>query len=56
VDALRAALTSVLADSTLQAVRDRLLLTGIDLRPDPHFSRSRQLERAALDLSYPALA
>jgi len=56
VDALREALAAVLEDSSLQAVRDRLLLTGVDLRPDPHLSRSRQLERAALDLSYPALA
>ena len=54
--ALRAALAHVHADPTLAAVRDALLLTGIDFAVDEDYVEVRQLERDALERGYPQLA
>jgi ABC-type phosphate/phosphonate transport system substrate-binding protein len=54
--ALRAALAHVHADPALAAVRDALLLTGIDFAVDEDYVEVRQLERDALERGYPQLA
>jgi hypothetical protein len=56
VPALRAALAHVHADPALAAVRDALLLTGIDFAVDEDYVEVRQLERDALERGYPQLA
>jgi ABC-type phosphate/phosphonate transport system substrate-binding protein len=56
VSALRAALAEVQADPALAAVRDALLLTGIDFTVDEDYVEVRQLERAALERGYPQVA
>jgi ABC-type phosphate/phosphonate transport system substrate-binding protein len=54
--ALRAALAHVHADPALAAVRDALLLTGIDFAVDEDYVEVRQLERDARECGYPQLA
>ena len=54
--ALRAALGEVQADPALAAVRDALLLTGIDFAVDESYVEVRQLEHEALERGYPQLA
>jgi ABC-type phosphate/phosphonate transport system substrate-binding protein len=56
VSALRAALADVHADPALAAVRDALLLAGIDFAVDEDYVEVRQLERNALERGYPQLA
>jgi ABC-type phosphate/phosphonate transport system substrate-binding protein len=56
VSALRTALTDVQADPALLAVRDALLLTGIDFTVDEDYVEVRQLERDALGRGYPQVA
>jgi ABC-type phosphate/phosphonate transport system substrate-binding protein len=56
VAALRAALAQVLADPALAAVRDALLLTGIDFTVDEDYVEVRQIERDALERGYPQVA
>jgi len=56
LDALRSALDAVMTDASLQKVRERLYLDGVDLQPDIRLSRLRQLERSAAAWAYPALA
>jgi ABC-type phosphate/phosphonate transport system substrate-binding protein len=55
LEALRASLASVLADSAMNSVRESLFLEGVDLRPDATLSRPQQLEREAIELQYPVL-
>jgi len=43
-------------DPALAAVRDALLLTGIDFAVDEDYVEVRQLERDALERGYPQLA
>ena len=52
LDALRSALAAL---TSLRSTRDRLLLEGVDLQPDPKLTRLRQLEHAAAALGYPEL-
>jgi ABC-type phosphate/phosphonate transport system substrate-binding protein len=54
--ALRTALAEVQADPALEAVRDALLVTGIDFAVDEDYVEVRQLERGALEHGYPQLA
>ena len=54
--ALRAALAEVQSDPALAAVRDALLLTGIDFAVDEDYVEVRRLEREALELGYPQVA
>lgn len=56
VAALRAALAEVQADPALAALRDALLLTGIDFAVDEDYAEVRQLERGALERGYPEVA
>jgi ABC-type phosphate/phosphonate transport system substrate-binding protein len=53
--ALRAALTAVVEDPSIAPLCARLLLTGIDVAPDPGFTRVLSLERDAAALGYPVL-
>lgn len=53
--ALRAALASVLADSALAAVRERLFLEGFDFEPATDFAAVLGLERQAIESGYPVL-
>ena len=55
LDALRSALAALISDTSLRSTRDRLLLEGVDLQPDPKLTRLRQLEHAAAALGYPEL-
>ena len=55
VAALRSAFVSVLSDPSTRALRERLLLDGVDLQPDAGLVRLRQLERTAIDAGYPLL-
>jgi ABC-type phosphate/phosphonate transport system substrate-binding protein len=52
---LRGALSAVFADLTLDSIRARLLLGGIDLAPDESFTEVLRLKRNAADLGYPIL-
>jgi ABC-type phosphate/phosphonate transport system substrate-binding protein len=56
VAALRAALALVLADPALAAVRDALLLSGVDFTVDEDYIEVRQLARDALERGYPQVA
>jgi ABC-type phosphate/phosphonate transport system substrate-binding protein len=56
VSALCAALGQVLADPALAAVRDALLLSGIDFTVDEDYVEVRKLERDALERGYPQVA
>jgi ABC-type phosphate/phosphonate transport system substrate-binding protein len=56
VPVLRAALAYVQADPALAAVRDALLITGIDFTVDEDYVEVRELERAAVELGYPQVA
>jgi ABC-type phosphate/phosphonate transport system substrate-binding protein len=56
VPSLRAALAQVLADAALAAVREALLITGIDFAVDEDYLEVRRLERDALELGYPQVA
>ncbi len=51
--ALRSALTHVIADSALRAVREALFLDGIDAAPDASFAQVLSLERDAAEFGYP---
>ena len=53
---LRTALALVLADPALAAVRDALLLTGVDFEIDEDYVEVRQLERGAVERGYPQVA
>jgi ABC-type phosphate/phosphonate transport system substrate-binding protein len=53
VNTLRAALADVFADPALRFVRELLLLEGIDLEPDGHFTEVLRLERQAAELGFP---
>jgi ABC-type phosphate/phosphonate transport system substrate-binding protein len=55
VAAVRDALESVCGDPALAAVRDTLLLEGLDLAPDMTFGRVLELEQQAERWRYPAL-
>jgi ABC-type phosphate/phosphonate transport system substrate-binding protein len=56
VAALRAALIEVQADPAVAALRDALLLAGIDFAVDEDYVEVRQLEREALERGYPQVA
>jgi len=56
VPVLRTALALVLADPALAAVRDALLLTGVDFEIDEDYVEVRQLERGAVERGYPQVA
>ena len=49
---LRSALAAAMGDRSLEPVRQRLLLGGIDLNPDATLSRVLRLEREARELHY----
>ncbi len=55
IRALRSALADVLSDASLAAVREQLLLGGIDFEPDADFTAVRYLERQAVGSRYPTL-
>ncbi len=55
VDALRIALAAVFSDPALSAVRERLLLDGIDLEPRESFSQVLALARDAAESGFPIL-
>jgi ABC-type phosphate/phosphonate transport system substrate-binding protein len=55
VGALRSALADVFADSKLTSARERLLLGGVDLRPEEGFAEVLGLEREAVGKGYPAV-
>jgi hypothetical protein len=48
-------LADVLSDASLAAVREQLLLGGIDFEPDADFTAVRYLERQAVGSRYPTL-
>jgi ABC-type phosphate/phosphonate transport system substrate-binding protein len=52
VRALRAALAAVFADEALAAVREQLLLSGIDLQPQEGFAEVLALERESVERGY----
>jgi len=56
LSALRAVLAEVQTDPALAAVRDALLLTGVDFTVDENYTEVRQLERDALERGYPQVA
>jgi ABC-type phosphate/phosphonate transport system substrate-binding protein len=53
--ALRSALASAVADSTLSAVCERLFLDGFDFEPDGRFTKVLDSERQAAQFGYPVL-
>lgn len=53
--ALRAALTDVIADSSMEDVRKQLFLEGFDVAPADDFAAVLNLERRAVELGYPVL-
>ena len=55
VQALRSALADVFDDDGLAAVRERLLLSGVDLRPTEGFEEVLALERGAVERGYPTV-
>jgi ABC-type phosphate/phosphonate transport system substrate-binding protein len=55
VHALRFALADVFDDDGLAAVRERLFLSGVDLRPREGFEQVLRLEREAVEAGYPAI-
>jgi ABC-type phosphate/phosphonate transport system substrate-binding protein len=55
LQAIRFSLAAVLADRSLDTVREQLFLEGIDLHPDAGFSGVMRLQRAAIDLGYPVI-
>jgi ABC-type phosphate/phosphonate transport system substrate-binding protein len=55
LQALRFALASAIADSTLGVVRERLFLDGFDFEPAGDFRAVLDLERRAVEFGYPAL-
>jgi ABC-type phosphate/phosphonate transport system substrate-binding protein len=55
VEALRSCLEAVLSDAALAWVRELLLLDGVDVAPDVHFTAVLNLQREAIDLGYPTL-
>jgi ABC-type phosphate/phosphonate transport system substrate-binding protein len=52
---LRSSLSTVLADRSLDTVRERLFLDGVDLLPVDGFSEVLRLERKAVELGYPVV-
>jgi ABC-type phosphate/phosphonate transport system substrate-binding protein len=52
VRALRAALAAVFADEALAAVREQLLLSGVDLQPKEGFAEVLALERESVERGY----
>ena len=54
--ALRSALAAVVSDRLSRPICERLLLKGVDLRPDMSLKRPRELETGAAELGYPELA
>jgi ABC-type phosphate/phosphonate transport system substrate-binding protein len=55
VQALRSALADVFDDDGLATVRERLLLSGVDLRPTEGFGEVLALERGAVERGYPTV-
>jgi ABC-type phosphate/phosphonate transport system substrate-binding protein len=55
LQAVRSSLTRVLADRSLDRVRQRLFLDGVDLQPISGFGSVLRLEREAEELGYPVL-
>ena len=55
VQALRSALADVFDDDGLAAVRERLLLSGVDLEPKEGFGEVLALERGAVERGYPTV-
>ncbi|HWJ36241.1 MAG TPA: PhnD/SsuA/transferrin family substrate-binding protein [Steroidobacteraceae bacterium] len=55
LQALRAALASVITDSTLGSVREQLFLDGFDFEPADDFAAVLNLERRAIEFGYPVL-
>ena len=55
VQALRSALADVFDNDGLAAVRERLLLRGVDLRPTEGFGEVLALERGAVERGYPTV-
>ena len=55
VQALRSALADVFDDDGLAVVRERLLLSGVDLRPTEGFEEVLALERGAVERGYPTV-
>jgi len=52
---LRSSLETVLADKTLDSVRERLFLDGVDLEPEATFAEVLRLKRNAVELGYPVI-
>jgi ABC-type phosphate/phosphonate transport system substrate-binding protein len=52
---LRSSLAAVLADRTLDSVRERLFLGGVDLEPDAGFTEVLKLKQNAIELGYPVV-
>jgi ABC-type phosphate/phosphonate transport system substrate-binding protein len=52
---LRSSLAAVIADRTLDSVRSRLFLEGLDLAPASDYSEVLRLERGAAEMGYPKL-
>jgi ABC-type phosphate/phosphonate transport system substrate-binding protein len=55
LEKLRSSLAAVLADKTLDSVRERLFLEGVDLEPVATFAEVLRLKRSAVELGYPAI-
>jgi hypothetical protein len=45
----------VFADDTLEPVRERLFLAGVDLQPVEGFGEVLRLERGAVEQGYPTI-
>ncbi len=56
LDRLRAALETAMADPDLAAVREDLLLAGIEVLPPEAYGRIVEMEAEARDLGYPRIA
>jgi ABC-type phosphate/phosphonate transport system substrate-binding protein len=52
---LRSSLATVLADRTLDSVRELLFLDGVDLEPDAGFTEVLKLKKNAIELGYPVV-
>ncbi len=55
LEILRSSLAAVLADKTLDSVREQLFLDGVDLEPVATFAEVLRLKRSAVELGYPVI-
>ncbi len=55
LQSLRSSLAAVIADRSLDSVRERLFLGGVDLKPIAGFTEVLRFERSAAELGYPVV-